>query len=204
MYILLAIANGALAVGSRIVNASLSDRIGDLGGSFVNHAVGWGVAGLLLGLGLGQEGGAWSAAPWWAWSGGVLGVLVVAASNYAVRRAGAALFGVLVVAAQLATSAIIDHLGLFGQTPIAVTPMRVSGLLLLAGAAALIVSDEGTSEKRTSGDGTSDNGASDEGASDKGASDKGASAERASDHGGSPSPDDRRADGSGSGSSDAA
>jgi hypothetical protein len=45
VYILLAIANGALAVESRIVNASLSDRIGDLGGSFVNHAVGWCVEG---------------------------------------------------------------------------------------------------------------------------------------------------------------
>jgi transporter family-2 protein len=181
MYILLAIANGALAVGSRIVNASLSDRIGDLGGSFVNHAVGWGAAGLLLGLGLGQEGGAWSAAPWWAWSGGVLGVLVVAASNYAVRRAGAALFGVLVVAGQLATSAIIDNLGLFGQTPITVTPMRLAGLTVLAGAAGLIVSDESPS---------------DEGPSDEGESDHGES-----DHGESRSPDDRRAD---SPSSDAA
>jgi hypothetical protein len=109
-----------------------------------------------------------------------------------------------VVAAQLATSALIDHLGLFGQTPIAVTPMRLAGLTVLAAAAALIVSDEGTSENRTSGDGTSAEGASDEGASDEGASDEGTSAERASDHGGSPSPDDRRADGSDSGSSDAA
>jgi uncharacterized membrane protein YdcZ (DUF606 family) len=74
-------------------------------------------------------------------------VLVVAASNYAVRRAGAALFGVLVVAGQLATSAMIDHLGLFGQTPITVTPMRLAGLLLLAGAAALIVSADGTSDE---------------------------------------------------------
>jgi transporter family-2 protein len=181
MYILLAIANGALAVGSRIVNASLSDRIGDLGGSLVNHAVGWGVAGLLLAVGLGQGGGSWTTAPWWTWSGGVLGVLVVAASNYAVRRAGAALFGVLVVAGQLTTSAIIDHLGLFGQTPIAVTPMRLAGLTVLAAAAALIVSDESPS---------------DEGPSDEGESDHGES-----DHGESRSPDDRRAD---SPSSDAA
>lgn len=177
MYTLLAIANGALAVGSRIVNASLSDRIGDFGGSFVNHAVGWCVAGLLLAVGLGQGGGSWSAAPWWAWSGGVLGVLVVAASNYAVRRAGAALFGVLLVASQLATSAIIDHLGLFGQTPIAVTPMRLAGLTLLAGAAALIISDEGPPN---------------EGEPDKGECDRGESR----------SPDDRWA--SGSPSSDAA
>jgi len=143
MYILFAVVNGALAVASRIVNASLSDQVGDLGGSFVNHAVGWGVAGVLLVLGLGQEGGSWSAAPWWAWSGGVMGVLVVAASNFAVRRAGAALFGVLIVAGQLATSAVIDHFGLFGQTPIQVTPMRLAGLVFLAGGAALIVSDDG-------------------------------------------------------------
>ena len=138
MYVLLAVVNGAFAVGSRIVNASLSNRVGDLGGSLVNHVVGWAVAGGLLAVGLGSGAAAWAAVPWWAWTGGVMGVLVVAASNYAVRRAGAATFGVLLVGGQLATSAVIDHFGLFGQSPLAVTPERLSGLVFLALGAFLI------------------------------------------------------------------
>jgi transporter family-2 protein len=142
MYVFLALVNGVLAVGSRIANASLSERVGDLGGSLVNHAVGAGVAGGLLAAGLGSGGGAWTGGPWWAWTGGILGVLVVASSNYAVRHAGAALFGVLVVAGQLATSAVIDHAGLLGQSPIALTPTRLAGLALLTAGAVLVATEE--------------------------------------------------------------
>ena len=142
MYILLAVVNGVFAVGSRIANASLSNRVGDLGGSLVNHVVGWAVAGGLLAVGLGSGSAAWAAVPWRAWTGGVMGVLVVAASNYAVRRAGAATFGVLLVGGQLAASAVIDQFGLFGQSPLAVTPMRLAGLVLLALGAALIATSQ--------------------------------------------------------------
>jgi dienelactone hydrolase len=85
MFALLALTNGLLAVLSRVVNASLSDHVGSRRGSLVNHAVGLVVvAGLILaGVGNGtvRVTGVAPADP----CGDVLGVLVVAASNYAVR-----------------------------------------------------------------------------------------------------------------------
>jgi transporter family-2 protein len=154
MYVLLAIANGLMAVSSRIANAALSGRIGSLAGSLVNHAVGALVSGALLAAGLGAGEVHLAGAPWWAWTGGVLGVLVVGASNAAVRAAGATLFGVVLVAGQLATSAVIDHFGLLGQSPIAVTPARALGLVLLAVGAALVATsaEPDEAESRPSGD----------------------------------------------------
>ncbi len=141
MFLALAFANGLLAVLARVVNARLSDHVGSLRGSLVNHAVGLLiVAGLLL-LGLG--GGAvrlGGVAPVYL-SGGVLGVLVVAISNYAVRHAGAALFAVLVLAFQLVGSALIDHYGWLGQSPISLSWARLGGLVLLIVGGVLVVTD---------------------------------------------------------------
>ncbi|MEF8797112.1 MAG: DMT family transporter [Salinivenus sp.] len=74
-------------------------------------------------------------------SGGVLGVLVVAISNYAVRHAGAALFAVLVLAFQLVGSALIDHYGWLGQSPISLSWARLAGLVLLIVGGVLVVTD---------------------------------------------------------------
>ncbi|MCS4153318.1 transporter family-2 protein [Salinibacter ruber] len=142
MFVFLAFTNGLFAVLARVVNAALSDHVGSLRGSFVNHATGLvAVATLLLG-------GAGSGAllitnvnPVYL-SGGVLGVLVVAASNYAVRHAGSTLFAVLILTFQLLGSAIIDHFGWLGQTPITLSWTRLLGLCLLIGGAILVVTDQ--------------------------------------------------------------
>jgi transporter family-2 protein len=146
MFFLLALTNGLLAVLSRVVNASLSDHVGSLRGSLVNHAVGLAaVAGLVLvGMGTGTIRAA-GIAPVYL-SGGVLGVLVVAASNYAVRHAGAALFAVLILTFQLLGSALIDHFGWLGQAPITLSWTRMLGLGLLIAGAVLVVTDRETVE----------------------------------------------------------
>ena len=146
MFFLLALTNGLLAVLSRVVNAALSDHVGSLRGSLVNHAVGFAaVAGLVLaGVGTGTIRLS-GIAPVYL-SGGVLGVLVVAASNYAVRHAGAALFAVLILTFQLIGSALIDHFGWLGQTPITLSWTRMLGLGLLIVGAVLVVTDRETVE----------------------------------------------------------
>ncbi len=141
MFFVFAFANGLLAVCARVVNARLSDHVGDVRGSLVNHAVGLAVvAGLLL-IGLGGGTVRVTGIPLIYLSGGILGVLVVAASNYAVRHAGAVLFSVLVLAFQLIGSALIDHFGWLGQTPIALSWTRVLGLGLLIVGAVIVVTD---------------------------------------------------------------
>lgn len=141
MFIVLAVVNGGLTVLSRVVNAVLSDRVGSMRGSLVNHAVGWGGAGCLLVMGMGAGTLQLTGVSWWMLTGGCFGVLVVAASNYAVRHAGTALFAVLLLTFQLITSAVIDHFALLGQDPMPVTPLRLLGLVLLIVGAVLVVTD---------------------------------------------------------------
>jgi bacterial/archaeal transporter family-2 protein len=131
MYILLALCNGVIGATSRLVNAALATRAGSLRGSLINHIVGTIVAAALLGVGIRtgvlQVGGL----AWFYWVGGCMGVFVVAASNYAVPRIGAVLLGVLLLAAQLVTSAGLDHFGLLGGTAIELSWMRMAGLALV-------------------------------------------------------------------------
>jgi len=136
MAFFLALLNGVIGSLSRLVNASLAVFAGSLRGSLINHIVGTVVAGGLLAAGLRtgilQLGGL----PWYYWVGGCMGVFVVAASNYAVPRIGAVLLGMLLLAAQLITSAGLDHFGLLGGSPIALSWTRIAGLaLVLTGAA---------------------------------------------------------------------
>lgn len=141
MFVLLAFTNGLFTVLARVVNAALSDHVGSLRGSLVNHAVGLAVVGAVLLGGVGS--GAvrvTGIAPVYL-SGGVLGVLVVAASNYAVRHAGSTLFAVLILTFQLIGSALIDHFGWLGQSPIALSWTRMLGLGLLVVGAILVVTD---------------------------------------------------------------
>lgn len=141
MFFILAFTNGLLAVFARIVNASLSDHIGSLRGSLVNHAVGCAFVGLIILAGVGTGTIRVDGIPPVYLSGGVLGVLVVAASNYAVRHAGTALFAVLILTFQLIGSALIDHFGWLGQSPIVLSWTRVLGLSLLVAGATLVVTD---------------------------------------------------------------
>jgi len=144
MFFVLAFTNGLFAVLARVVNASLSEHVGSLRGSLVNHAVGLGVVAGTLGVGIGTGGMHLAEVNPVYLSGGVLGVLVVAASNYAVRHGGTVLFAVLALAFQLVGSALIDHFGCLGQTPIALSGPRVLGIGLLMAGAVLIVTDRET------------------------------------------------------------
>ncbi|HHP7237410.1 DMT family transporter [Longibacter sp.] len=141
MAFFLALLNGVIGSLSRLVNASLAVFAGSLRGSLINHIVGTVVAGGLLAVGLRtgilQLGGL----PWYYWVGGCMGVFVVAASNYAVPRIGAVLLGMLLLAAQLITSAGLDHFGLLGGSPIALSWTRIAGLVLVLTGAAVTMTE---------------------------------------------------------------
>jgi len=141
MYILLALTTGAITVASRIVNAALATRVGNMRSSFVNHLAGALFAGLLLAVGVRTGVLRWSGIPLVYFLGGSLGVLIVAASNYAVQYAGAVVFAVLILTFQLITSAAIDHFGWMGGEVIPMTVERGVGLALIIGGAVLVVTD---------------------------------------------------------------
>lgn len=106
--VLMAALAGVLVGVSRQVNGRLALSLSALTASFWNHAVGLAallVAGLAMG-GLAVPGLA--EVPAWAWAGGPIGVLFVAASSWLVARIGAANTAVLVIAGQMLAGALID------------------------------------------------------------------------------------------------
>lgn len=75
-----------------------------------------------------------SRAPWWVWTGGLLGATYVVASIVATAPLGAAVMFAAVIVGQVITSLLIDHYGLMGVAVQPLTPVRAAGAgLLLAG-----------------------------------------------------------------------
>ena len=70
-------------------------------------------------------------APWWSWTGGLLGAFWVTMSLVLVPRLGAANYISAVIAGQMVGSLVIDHFGHLGLAVREVTPGRVLGVVLI-------------------------------------------------------------------------
>lgn len=82
---------------------------------------------------------AWSRAPWWIWTGGILGAGYILLSITFAPRLGAAGWLGVVVAGQILASILLDHFGLIGFAPRPIGPARIAGVaLLLAGVAVVL------------------------------------------------------------------
>jgi len=77
--------------------------------------------------------------PPWLWLGGVMGAIVVTSITFAAPRIGTFATIGLLIAGQLAMGVLIDAAGLFGLERIPLSAARVTGLLLLAGGALLVL-----------------------------------------------------------------
>jgi transporter family-2 protein len=77
-------------------------------------------------------------APWWLWTGGILGSFYIVTTIVALPRLGGALTFALIVAGQMFVALLIDQIGLFGidKTPLSAT--RVAGAVMLVAAVVLI------------------------------------------------------------------
>lgn len=70
-------------------------------------------------------------APWWAWTGGLLGATFVFSSLVLAPKLGAAGYVSTGVVGTVFASMLIDHFGLVGYRQEAVTPTRVLGAMLV-------------------------------------------------------------------------
>jgi len=70
-------------------------------------------------------------APWWAWTGGILGAFFVLSSLVLAPRLGAAAFVSTTIVGTMAASLIIDHYGLLAYRVQPVTAVRLAGALLV-------------------------------------------------------------------------
>lgn len=131
--LILAVAAGALVVLSMSLNSGLGQRIGVFLAGAVNYAVGLGGA-LVAAAALGWA-GAGANAPWWAWTGGLLGVGIVVASNVVLPRISVALSALLIVVGQLGTGLVLDALrtGSLPPTALVGAGLVVAGALVARG-----------------------------------------------------------------------
>jgi len=70
-------------------------------------------------------------APWWAWAGGVAGIVYITAALLLVPRMGAASFMVCVIAGQMLVSVLMDHFGLMRLPVKEINIGRIAGVVLI-------------------------------------------------------------------------
>lgn len=70
-------------------------------------------------------------APWWAWTGGILGAVWVTAAIVALPKIGTAIAFAAVIIGQLVGALVLDTYGLLGVPQIPLHPWRIAGAVLM-------------------------------------------------------------------------
>jgi bacterial/archaeal transporter family-2 protein len=138
-YLLFALAAGAMLPIQFGINAQLATWVGgSVRAAFVSFVVG-AVALLLAVLATASDTPDRAGeAPWWVWTGGLLGAFYVLGSIVTAPKLGAATLVALILAGQAIASLLVDHFGWVGFEEQPISVLRVFGILLLAGGVALV------------------------------------------------------------------
>ena len=127
--LLAALCGAAMAVQGSL-NSILGKFIGLLPATLLVHLVG--TLGVILVCR--WDGSAWGKlgqAPWFAFLGGLLGVLIVYGVAASIPRLGVANATTAIIAAQITMAVAIDHFGLFGLKAIPFSWWKAAGMALL-------------------------------------------------------------------------
>jgi len=131
---------GAATALQAPINARLATAVGSaVNAALVSFAVGTvALIGLALVLQVRPDLAAARALPWYAWIGGLCGVIFVIAATWGVPRLGVATTITLMVAGQLLLGLVLDHFGAFGAPRQPVNLMRVVGVAMVIGGVLLV------------------------------------------------------------------
>ena len=137
--IIVALAGAATALQAPI-NARLATAVGSaVNAALVSFAVGTvALIGLALVFHVKPDLAATRALPWYAWIGGLCGVVFVIAATWGVPRLGVATTITLMVAGQLVLSLVLDHFGAFGAPRQPINLMRILGVAMVVGGVLLV------------------------------------------------------------------
>ncbi|MFD0048669.1 DMT family transporter [Actinomycetes bacterium NPDC127524] len=128
---LLALAGGIAIAFQSQINGGLGKKTGAIEASFISFAIGaLALFFVLIFFGKGHV-SAVSAVPKWQLIGGLLGAFYVSVMVFTVPSIGVAQTLVAVIAGQIITGAVIDHLGLLGGNQISLDAKRITAILLL-------------------------------------------------------------------------
>ena len=132
----LALCAGLLIPAQAAMNAKMRGFVlNPFYSAMINFAVGAAVLIILVTITTVQgQPSSWRAAataPWWAWVGGLLGVVLVLAGVLILPRTGAAAFSVALIAGQLCGALVLDHFGWLGLAQRAFSMSRLIGVMLV-------------------------------------------------------------------------
>ena len=130
-YIIISIVSGFTLVVSRIINARLAEKIGITEGTMFNYITGLMVSVLFLmiirePIPTLQD---YTAVPFWAYLGGLLGIITVALSSYITPKISAFYVTILIFIGQLFVGVIIDYFTQGIMSPGNI----IGGILVLSG-----------------------------------------------------------------------
>jgi len=121
------------------INGRLAQKVGALESSMISFTVGaLFLATVVLFAGKGSVKNVVSS-PWWELTGGCIGAFYVTMTLFAIPRIGTTAALTTAIFAQLTTSVILDHFGLFGFRMIPMDSKRAVGVALLMAGAGLIL-----------------------------------------------------------------
>jgi len=131
---------GAATALQAPINARLATAVGSaVNAALVSFLVGSvALIGLALILQVRPDMAATRALPWYAWIGGLCGVIFVIAATWGVPRLGVATTITLMVAGQLVLGLVLDHFGAFGAPRQPVNLSRMLGVALVIGGVLLV------------------------------------------------------------------
>jgi len=117
----------------------MDKRLGTLESVFITYFSGGVLIGLIV---LIQRGGnlfSGAAAPWYAYTSGVLGLIIVGTLAYSVPRLGLVAAFTIFVSAQFAMGALVDHFGWMGSAVRPLTASRLTGMAVVMAGIWLII-----------------------------------------------------------------
>lgn len=132
IYIILAMIGGGLTIISMIINAGLAKEIGVLRGTLINYIVGLLVILIIMVFAKSTYNfniDNFSNIPFYAFLGGLIGVIVVSASNVVIPKIPTMYTTLLIFIGQIFTGIIIDYLQLSSISKGKI----IGGLLILLG-----------------------------------------------------------------------
>lgn len=135
---LLMMCGGAVLALQPSINARLAQKVGIIESSFISFTVGALVLAVAVALWGRGSLRAIGDAPWWELTGGILGAAFVTLTILVVPRIGTAAAMAAIIASQLTTGLLMDHLGLFGFRGAPLDGKRIAGTLLLMAGAAMV------------------------------------------------------------------
>ena len=109
----------------------LDKRIGTLESVFITYFSGGLVIGVIMLIQRGGHLGSGAAVPWYAYTSGILGLVIVGTLAYSAPRLGLAAALAVFVAAQFLMGALIDHFGWISAELRPLNLARLAGMVLL-------------------------------------------------------------------------